>query len=289
MKSSFVYMLGLLCAFVLGAMLSRAPQNLYAQGTTPTVSPILGNATPSAEATALAETTAEVTPESTGEAAVCNEAAENFRVQDVNRAAYFVGLGDAFFAQSDYTRAIFNYSCALLSFPDYVPAYINRGYAHATQRNDPAAFDDYTRALELAPESVEAYNNRGLLYTARGSFAAALADFDLALALDPNFAVGYLNRAIVHAAEANYALAIADIEFALQLAPDLPAAHAALGAVRLAQSLESYREYVRLAEAAGFRSTFPPGGDAESLLPALRSAYDAGTFTPWLPLQLPAR
>lgn len=254
---------------------------------------LVNTALPTAPVLNAQETTpeapAEFTPEATPDADLaCAAAADGITAPGVNTAAYFVGLGDVFFQEGRYASAIFQYSCALLERPDYVPAYINRGYAHAVQRNDLAALEDYAQALTLAPESVAAYNNRGLLYTRQGSFAAALADFDLAIALAPDDPVPLLNRGVVHAAEGRYDLATADLEQAIALAPDLPAPHAALGAVYLAQSIAQYRAYVRLAEQAGLNSTFPPGGDVESMTPALRDALGSGTFAPWPPLQRPA-
>lgn len=198
---------------------------------------------------------------------------------------YFLGLGDAYFRQASYSLAIVSYTCALELDDTYVPAYANRGYAHAVQRNEPQAIADYNRALELDETYVPAYNNRGLLYTAQGNFGLAINDFSLAVAFDPQFAIGYNNRGIVHAIEGNYDLAIADFQQAIALDPDYAAPHASLGAVYSALAVQSYEDY---REIVGEGSRLP-AGEADDVISALESNRLTGIFAVWLPLQTPAR
>src|SRR5688572_27689441 len=62
---------------------------------------------------------------------------------------YYIGAGNVYFDAGDYSRAIAAYTCALQLDPNYAPAYVSRGYAHAAQLNDDAAALDYDRALAL--------------------------------------------------------------------------------------------------------------------------------------------
>ena len=198
--------------------------------------------------------------------------------------AFYVGMGDVFFREGLFTVAIQNYSCALELDEEYVPAYIKRGYAYVTQRNDPLALADYNRALEIDPESAAAYTHRGMLYTVQGAFVPALADFDLATALDPVFAPAYYNRGIVHAIEGNHDLALADLNTALELDPGFDEVHAAIGAVYLDLAMASYGQYW---DNVG-RTINPPGGDPEFMLFNLRRTEQTEDFSPWLALQVPA-
>ncbi len=198
---------------------------------------------------------------------------------------FFVGLGDVYFEQNDYTDAIVAYTCAIERNETYAPAYINRGFAYAIQLNFPPALEDYNRALELDGNAITAYNNRGLLYFNQGTFGLALTDFTLAVTLNPNFAIAYHNRGLVHAAEGNYELAITDLQQAIALDADYAAPHASLGAVYTAQALESYQQY---REVAGEGAVLP-GISAENILSRIEEGAQLGTFSTWLDFATPAR
>lgn len=198
---------------------------------------------------------------------------------------FFVGLGDVAFDQREYTQAITAYTCAIERDPTYVPAYINRGFAHAIQLNDPQALADYNQALELNAAATAAYNNRGLLYFNQGTFGLALTDFTVAISLDPNYAIAYHNRALVHAAEGNYDLALGDLEQAILLDPTYAAPYASLGAVYSAQALASYDQY----RAVAGEQALLPGITPENIISALAENAAFGTFTTWLDFATPAR
>lgn len=158
-------------------------------------------------------------------------------------APFYVGLGNANFAQIDYTNAIIAYTCALAINPDYAPALVRRGYAYTVQGDEDRALEDFNRALEIDDTLIEAYNNRGVLYMNEGNFGLAIGDFTLVIAFEPENAVAYNNRGIAYAAEGSYELAIADLQTAIQLDPDYPAPHASLGAAYTALAVSSYNQY----------------------------------------------
>ena len=200
--------------------------------------------------------------------------------------AFYVGQGDVFFAQKSYTQAIAMYTCAIERDPTYIPAHVHRGFAYATQGNDPLALEDYERALEIDPTSVAAYNNRGVLYTQQGRFRLALTDFDLAIALDPSDAVVYNNRGTVHAIEGRYDMALADFEQAIALDPEFAEPHASLGMVYSAMAAASYDRYRDILDNDQARL---PSGEADVVLLALDDSRETGYFSIWLPLLTPAR
>lgn len=199
-------------------------------------------------------------------------------------AAYYVGLGDAYFAAKDYTHAIESHTCALQADPSFAPAFAARGYARAVQGDEPGALEDFNRAVELDEALIPAYVNRGVLYAREGNFALALNDLTLALALDPQNVSALQNRAIVHAAEGSYDDALADLEAAIGLAPDDPGPHAALGAVYLALAAKSYNEFRALAG----ESVPAPGDAPPSLYLSLERSTITGTFGEWLAFLRPA-
>jgi tetratricopeptide (TPR) repeat protein len=206
-------------------------------------------------------------------------------IPPTDNLAFYVGLGNGYFEQGDYSKAIEIYTCALGVDASYVPAHVSRGFAYATQGNEAAALDDYNTAIELDGNFLAAYTNRGILYTRQGRFGLALNDFDLVLALAPDNAVAYNNRGIVLAAEGDYELAIADFEAALEIDPDFAQPHASLALVYTALAVESYANYRSIAgETAQL-----PAGEADDVLRSLSVERETGTFNTWLPLQTPAQ
>ncbi|MEM6281088.1 MAG: tetratricopeptide repeat protein [Chloroflexota bacterium] len=158
-------------------------------------------------------------------------------------AQYYVGIGNAYFTQIDYTNAIAAYTCALDINANYAPALVRRGYAYTVQGDEDRALADYNRALELDPNLIDAYNNRGVLYMTQGNFGLAIGDFSVVIAINPEDPVAYNNRGIAYAAEGSFNLAIEDLEFALELDPEYAAPHASLGAAYTALAVQSYNEY----------------------------------------------
>lgn len=198
---------------------------------------------------------------------------------------YYIGAGNVYFDQGDYTRAIVAYTCALQLDPNYAPAYVSRGYAHAAQLNNEAAALDYDRALALDGNLVSAYNNYGLLYASEGNFGLALTQLNLAVALAPNNAVSYNNRGVVHAIEGNYDLAIADLKQAIALDPNYAAPHASLGATYSAMAAASYDEYFAVAG----ENAVLPGITSENILETLEQRNITGDFSLWLSFMTPVR
>ncbi len=248
-----------------------------------TATPDLNLVTPFIEATPtlLPDVIEELSPEVSVEPTatpipVTNE--ECARIVPNASASFFIGAGDAFFTQQDYTQAIRIYTCALLTDVTFAPAYAARGYAYFVQRADPEALADFNRAIELEPENVQAYNYRGMLYTVQGNFGLALGDFTVAVTLDPTYDIAFNNRAVVHAAEGNYDLARDDIEAALALNPDESAHYATRSALYMALALVDYNEYRAL---AGLSAPYP-GGSPRELIDGLQSGVEIGSFSAWL-------
>jgi tetratricopeptide (TPR) repeat protein len=201
-------------------------------------------------------------------------------------STYYVGVGNAFYDSDAFALAIDAYNCALELDPDYVRAYVERGFAYAAQGNFEQALEEYTRALDLDETLVEVYNNRGLTYATQGNFGLALTDFDLAVALDPEYAPAYHNRAVIHAAEQNYDLATADFEAAIAADPNYPDPHAGLAAVYNALSAIQYETFY---EKAGTREARLPAGTPAQVMGDVVDSRLDGSSGVWLRLLDPSR
>lgn len=204
---------------------------------------------------------------------------------DTATAQYYVGVGNAYFRQIDYTNAIAAYTCALDLDPDYVPALVRRGYAFTIQGDEARALADYNRALDLDNANVDAYTNRGVLYMREGNFGLAIGDFTLVIAFNPNDPTAYNNRAIAYAAEGSYDEALADLNTALDLDPTYAEAHASLGALYTALAVQSYREYREISLGGDFRL---PGRRPTDVIGAVEEDGVIRDFDVWVPYLAPA-
>ncbi len=84
----------------------------------------------------------------------------------------------------DYEGAIASLDQAIRLKPNYVAAYLNRGYAHFTLNNSEAALADSNQVIQLSPEQSGAYLLRGLVYSLSGdTIGKAPTEFKQAKAL----------------------------------------------------------------------------------------------------------
>lgn len=96
-----------------------------------------------------------------------------------NRAWAYDELGNPDLAMADYDAAI-------TIQPDYLRAYVARGYLHMTQGDKEAAIADFSRVLSADPDVFSARFNRGLAYEQSGRLDEARADYEKALELRPD-------------------------------------------------------------------------------------------------------
>ncbi|MEO0561173.1 MAG: tetratricopeptide repeat protein [Chloroflexota bacterium] len=200
-------------------------------------------------------------------------------------SAYYVGVGNAYFSQVNYTDAIAAYTCAIDLDASYAPAYVRRGYAFTVQGDDRRALADFNAALELDDQLLEAYNNRGVLYMSQGNFGLAIGDFTLVIALSPDDPVTYNNRGIAYAAEGSYQLALADLELAVELDPSFAPAYASLGATYTALAVSNYNTYRDLS-AEGDRLL--PQRQPVEIIRAVDEDGRIRDFGVWIPFLNPA-
>ncbi|MBN2391726.1 MAG: tetratricopeptide repeat protein [Anaerolineae bacterium] len=157
-----------------------------------------------------------------------------------HRAAIYLNMGE-------YDKAIQEYNKALELDSTYVPAYYNRGLAHAKQQHYADAIADFSEVITLDPlhvdpHYVDAYYNRGLVYARQNAFDQALTDYDQALALRPEDPLIYNSRGNVRYKAKDYAQAIADYDQAIQHDPAYTDAYLNRGLTYAAQ--EEYQHAI---------------------------------------------
>jgi tetratricopeptide (TPR) repeat protein len=91
--------------------------------------------------------------------------------------------------------AIRNFELALRIDPEYVDAWIKKGYAHFLLGEFNLAIASYDKALEVDLDNAEAWNLKGLAYYKMKNYARALECSVKAIDADPNDGMSWYNRA----------------------------------------------------------------------------------------------
>ena len=132
-------------------------------------------------------------------------------------AEAFYNRGFIYDKQGDLTRAISDYSKAIVLNSDYADAYNNRGYIYSRQGSNTQAVSDFNKAIEINPNIAGYYYNRGIPESKLGNNDGAIADFTRAIELNPYYADAYYNRSILYYEYKRYSQALADVRIAQKL------------------------------------------------------------------------
>lgn len=98
--------------------------------------------------------------------------------------------------RGQYSEAIDDYTKAIELKPNYVEAYIFRGYTYSLQGKCDRGIKDLTKAIELKSDYAEAYYFRGLTYISQGKLGQAIQDFTRAIKIKPTLADAYYPRGL---------------------------------------------------------------------------------------------
>ena len=91
--------------------------------------------------------------------------------------------------------AIRSFELALRIDPNYVDAWIKKGYAHFHLGEYPVAITCYDKALDIDLNNAEAWNLKGLAYYKMRNYADAIIACDKAVDINPNDAMSWYNKA----------------------------------------------------------------------------------------------
>ncbi len=111
--------------------------------------------------------------------------------------------GEQAYNSGGYVKAIDIYSEVLAADPEYLNAYLQRGFCHSLQREYDAAIADFTSVIERKKDHLWAYTSRGSAYGKLGKQDLAIRDFNTVLQLDPGNQEAYNNRGWAKKAQGN--------------------------------------------------------------------------------------
>jgi tetratricopeptide (TPR) repeat protein len=166
-------------------------------------------------------------------------------------AEEYLDRGNTEYNESNYERALANYTEAIHLDPQSALAYTSRGAARHRQSDLDGAIQDYDQAIRLDPQLAAAYSNRGLAHYEQGDFDSAIADYSEAIRLDPQLATAYTSRGLARYEQDDFDGAIQDYDQAIRLDPQSALAYTSRGLARYKQddfdgAIKDYEEAIRL-------------------------------------------
>ena len=122
------------------------------------------------------------------------EAANNADRSDLQkRELYKKGIEQM--ANEKLEDAIRSFELAIRIDPNYVDAWIKKGYAHFHLGEYTVAISCYDKALDIDLNNAEAWNLKGLAYYEMRNYDQAIIACDKAVDIDPNDAMSWYNKA----------------------------------------------------------------------------------------------
>ena len=118
--------------------------------------------------------------------------------------------GEQAYNGGGYAKAIDIYTQVIAEDPEYLNAYLQRGFCHSLQREYDAAVADFTSVIKRKKDHLWAYTSRGSAYGKLGKQDLAIQDFNTVLQLDPENQEAYNNRGWAQKAQGNTKGACAD-------------------------------------------------------------------------------
>jgi len=109
------------------------------------------------------------------------------------RDLYKKGLNSM--SSEKFQEAIRSFDLALRIDPDYVDAWIKRGYAHFHLNEYTVAIASYDRAIDIDINNAEAWNMKGLAYYKMKNFEKAIDCCEKAVDINPNDGMSWYNKA----------------------------------------------------------------------------------------------
>jgi len=133
--------------------------------------------------------------------------------------------GEQFYRNSDFDKAIFEFTASINRYSGFTQSYISRGNAWLKKREYNRAIDDYTQAIKLDGKKAEVYNYRGFAraeLAARNKFNGinlAIEDYTHAISINKNYVDALINRSYAYYQTGDFTRVIEDCDRIIALEP----------------------------------------------------------------------
>ncbi|MFQ6115726.1 MAG: tetratricopeptide repeat protein [bacterium] len=104
-------------------------------------------------------------------------------------------LGNSYFGQQEYTKAIEQYKKAIKINPDFSQPYNSLGYAQRFLGNYTASEKAFKKYIELIPDDPNPYDSYAELLMKMGQYDASIEKYQKALSINPNFVASHIGIA----------------------------------------------------------------------------------------------
>ena len=101
-------------------------------------------------------------------------------------------LGQFYFGQQDYSKAIEHLKKATEIAPNYSSSYNMLGYSNRNLGNNAEAENAFKKYIELIPDDPNPYDSYAELLMKEGKYEKSIEQYRKALSIDPNFVASYL-------------------------------------------------------------------------------------------------
>jgi len=133
--------------------------------------------------------------------------------------------GEQFYRNSDFDKAISEFTASINRYSGFAQSYISRGNAWLKKREYNRAIDDYTQAIKIDGKKAEVYNYRGF---ARAELAArnklngmnlAIEDYTHAISINQKYVDALVNRSYAYYQSGDFTRVIEDCDKIIALEP----------------------------------------------------------------------
>lgn len=175
--------------------------------------------------------------------------------------------------------AIKDFDQALRLKPDYMHAYLNKGFCLEQLKDTTGAIDNYRYASHLEPLASEPYVDIGSLKASYGNLSGAILAYDTALGLNPLFAEGYNARGLLRQEIKDFSGAQDDFDKAISLKPKYAEAYLDRGALKYEMN-EFDASMTDLNTAIRFNDKYPEAYLNRGIL-KFRTGDSEGAYADW--------
>jgi tetratricopeptide (TPR) repeat protein len=133
--------------------------------------------------------------------------------------------GEQFYRNSDFDKAISEFTASINRYSGFSQSYISRGNAWMKKREYNRAIDDYTHAIKLDGKKAEVYNYRGFAraeLAARNKFNGmnlAIEDYTQAISINKNYVDALVNRSYAYYQTGDFTRVIEDCDRIIAIEP----------------------------------------------------------------------
>ena len=176
-----------------------------------------------------------------------------------------------------FDEAIRRYSLAIQLKPDYLDAYVWRGFAHEGMGQLEKAVQDWREAIEVNPKHHWPHNLVGLHHLNAGRYKEAIKNLDEALRISPRYSAALGNRGLAYYRLGQYEKAIDDLTQRIQTRPAEDWGYRLRGAAyqRLGQHEQAIRDFgeaIRRNAKSGY--AYAKRGDSHARMRKFESAVE---------------